>query len=785
MKNIYIIFILLLFLCHQSIYGQWTSVELPAAPGGAVNCLAVKGTKLFAGKKEGIYVSDDNGLNWIKLNLGLPARYTNPNLLSIVTTDEYIVAACADEDVHISRDDGETWISQGLINSARTTPYIVAADRNWIICGQILGHHFNGQSTNAGQNWAEYDSVPRPIFSAAIQDSIALVGSQTGIFRSFNYGSDWNKVYDMAVDWNDPLPIAFTDHKVYIGVSQYEGNGYILSSPDSGVTWSYASDLPCRFLNTIIGTPSEADSQFIFAATDSGIFRSSDDCQNWIRKNNGLESKLSFTLVFKTEDTNETPSLYAGTSTGIYISSDYGDTWTALGSPADWLYTTSGSDIYALSSEPLFHGNTKYNYSIANTGYKTGIIYSGNNGSGWNRQYSEYLYRNSQITSFVLNENHVLFAAGSWFDPFVPGRKNSIVFVSDNYGSEWETIYVDSSTYTPVLGAVASDVYMNTVSGDLSRFSDDGNNRETLHPVLSPIAHMDTITNPPVSGFTTDENKIYLSGSSMGHISGRPPIPFIYDLIAYSEDDGQNWTRVASPLDSITFIENEETDTLSRIAEIYPDGNHILVGLHANNFSGYPWQPSYGGGFFHLFFDGTNWIIADTAFVNTSVFAFSTNGSTIFMGSEKGVYSTNDYGASWEDISTGMGSIYVKDLFVTDDYLFASTSNGLWQRPLSEITFIGSKETGQNSPQEIYLSQNYPNPFNPATTINYRLNVKSHVELIIYDIAGRKIKTLVDQAQNRGKYSINFNASGLASGVYVYRLKAGSTEQSRKMLLLR
>ena len=83
------------------------------------------------------------------------------------------------------------------------------------------------------------------------------------------------------------------------------------------------------------------------------------------------------------------------------------------------------------------------------------------------------------------------------------------------------------------------------------------------------------------------------------------------------------------------------------------------------------------------------------------------------------------------------------------------------------------------------LSQNYPNPFNPTTTINFLLNVKSNVQLTIYDITGREVKTLINQSQNRGRYSIPFNASGLASGVYIYRLKAGSTEQSRKMLLLR
>lgn len=83
------------------------------------------------------------------------------------------------------------------------------------------------------------------------------------------------------------------------------------------------------------------------------------------------------------------------------------------------------------------------------------------------------------------------------------------------------------------------------------------------------------------------------------------------------------------------------------------------------------------------------------------------------------------------------------------------------------------------------LNQNYPNPFNPTTTINYQLKIKSNVQLIIVDITGREVTTLVNKSQNPGEYSISFNASGLESGIYIYKLKVGSFEQSRKMVVLR
>jgi hypothetical protein len=83
------------------------------------------------------------------------------------------------------------------------------------------------------------------------------------------------------------------------------------------------------------------------------------------------------------------------------------------------------------------------------------------------------------------------------------------------------------------------------------------------------------------------------------------------------------------------------------------------------------------------------------------------------------------------------------------------------------------------------LYQNYPNPFNPVTTIKYDLPNTSEVSLIIYDILGRKVKELVNTKQQAGRYDIQFNASNLASGVYIYQLVAEKYISSKKMILLK
>ncbi|MCK5573675.1 MAG: T9SS type A sorting domain-containing protein, partial [Bacteroidetes bacterium] len=84
--------------------------------------------------------------------------------------------------------------------------------------------------------------------------------------------------------------------------------------------------------------------------------------------------------------------------------------------------------------------------------------------------------------------------------------------------------------------------------------------------------------------------------------------------------------------------------------------------------------------------------------------------------------------------------------------------------------------------------QNYPNPFNPATTIPFDLPVTSHVHLGVFDLLGREVITLVDEVLAPGSYRVRLDArrsGGLASGVYVYRVRAGASVLQRKMLLLK
>ncbi len=109
-----------------------------------------------------------------------------------------------------------------------------------------------------------------------------------------------------------------------------------------------------------------------------------------------------------------------------------------------------------------------------------------------------------------------------------------------------------------------------------------------------------------------------------------------------------------------------------------------------------------------------------------------------------------------------------------------------WSQVWSFSTSLTTvEEAGGPVPRNFALAQNYPNPFNPTTVVRSQLPVASFVRLNVYDALGREIATLVNEQREAGSYQDSFNGAGLASGVYYYRLTAGSFVQLRKMVLIR
>jgi hypothetical protein len=159
------------------------------------------------------------------------------------------------------------------------------------------------------------------------------------------------------------------------------------------------------------------------------------------------------------------------------------------------------------------------------------------------------------------------------------------------------------------------------------------------------------------------------------------------------------------------------------------------------------------------------------------------NGHGFICGNDQTARQTKDGGATWIDLAPvlqasgdDINAIYLNPaankLYIGADY--------------AQIQYWDNSPTG-DTPMSLpfALNQNYPNPFNPSTTISFTIDRDGFVSLNVYDVAGRTVGTILNKHMTAGTYEVGFNASGLASGVYFYKLRTNEQEMTRKMILLR
>jgi hypothetical protein len=152
-----------------------------------------------------------------------------------------------------------------------------------------------------------------------------------------------------------------------------------------------------------------------------------------------------------------------------------------------------------------------------------------------------------------------------------------------------------------------------------------------------------------------------------------------------------------------------------------------------------------------------------------------------------------DNKGEWEllGFTVGKGTTTEPQFYSFNDDVSSLNATSFVYR-LKQVDYDGSFEysnevTVENStfPERYSLSQNFPNPFNPSTTIEFTLPKKEFVTITIYDVLGNEVTTLVNEEFNAGSYKIEFNASTLTSGVYIYKITSGSFTQTRKMTLMK
>jgi photosystem II stability/assembly factor-like uncharacterized protein len=285
-----------------------------------VNCFHLNGSNLYAGAENGIYLAAENGDDWSAKNSGL----RNAIVYDLAISGPNLLAATSGSGIYLSDDEGSTWnktnVEGGIFSLTTSVNNIFAGSYGMVY-----------KSANNGEKWDRFFiSEDGAVYCIAVIDTNIFAGTDgDGVFLSTDGAENWKAintglsdsvVYSFAV--NGTILFAATQNAVFYTV-------------DSGENW-----IPIN--SGLKGTPVQDLTfceNYLFAGTNSGgVFRLNNDNNSWEEVNNGLKEELEV-RSFTTSDT----SLFAGTSRGIFLSEDFGESWIQVDS-ALWVESLEVSD---------------------------------------------------------------------------------------------------------------------------------------------------------------------------------------------------------------------------------------------------------------------------------------------------------------------------------------------------------------------------------------------------------------------------------------------------------
>lgn len=626
-----------------------------------------------------------------------------------------------------SLDNGNTWFPKN-IGMPDKRVYAIALSGTNVYAGSMSGLY---KSVSNGNNWypVNLGGAFNYISSIEVQDSNVFVGtSGGGIYRSTNYGTTFTTI-------NTGLPtttngftiysILIKDTTVFLGTSSG-----VYRSTDNGNNWI---DVNNAFnLSSGGGSYLVKIDSIVFASTQiHGVYYTNDDGNSWIHTSgNGLPYILNSLISMDTV-------IYTATNAGVYYSLDSGENWSAvnngLSNTIVKALETNGTTLFAGTSPFHFGGmfrlaeNGNYWNSINNGIVSTTIKTLGLDGST--------VYVGSDVGSFATSDN-----GNTWDSILLDGigafALNGIkiftgvggnVLLSTNNGSSWTN--VSNGLPNGMISALATNG--DTIFAGHSQLGmyRSFNNGMTWLPSNNGLSLQSNLL---IYSILCHNSKIYI-GTSEG--------------VFISSNNGNSWIAMNNGLPPSTY-----------------DDIYALAALDSGVFAGTIY------GVYLTTNEGVTWDSVNTGiftnFGQGHISSFATHGNTIFVAGLYGyVYYSNDYGTSWTSISAGLPDYHLGPLLISGSTLFAGI-NGVWIRSLSDIVDIEEvSKLGFNI--EIY-----PNP-----TFN-NLYIKSDeqlIEIACFNSLGQSIPV--------NKNTDVIDISALQSGLYYLKVVGKSGKQIVKKII--
>jgi photosystem II stability/assembly factor-like uncharacterized protein len=668
----------------------------------------------------------------------------------IVSTASAVVATTW-RGLYRSTDAGASW--QLLPKGPITYPGKLFVVNSHLYHGSTTSNAL-ARSTDHGETWT---SVNSGITASGINAMVAsgdtiYLATSNGIFRSISGGSSWT-------GFSTGIPagsanIVYTLAKY--GQEIFAGTAFGLYQLSAGSSmWVQV---------TSVGTSSVkflASNGTTFVRGDSSPKYSTDGGSSWQNstgasgatvndlRSNGISYLLGYEAsgVFRSTDdgatwvksdaglvdkyvqqlTSKDGIWYAATS-GV----ERGGVYRSTDGGASWSRSSRGLRALKLTKMSV-DGST---ILVGSDGF--GVFRSTNGGGSW------ALTNQGSIGSFSRVVRDVETGGGIWF----VGTASSGVYRSSDAGVTWEEKTYGINADVNDLAVSGSTVLAGTVGGGVRRSTDLGL----------------TWGATPSDGIATGDAKaVTLSGSTL----------FAYLSGVYRWTPGETgWTGLAVSAGPTTAW-----------GGIIVRADTIYVGAFGSKgvFSG-------SGGFYVSTDGGQSWMERGEGIQYETVKAMAISDNAVIVSNRYGTWRTNNKGVTWTDVREGLPLFGASDLRISGNVIYGVYGADLYARQLDRVTSV--EQVDHSQPTDFELAHNYPNPFNPSTTIRFSLPLEGRVSLKIYDQLGREVATLVNGSLSAGQHQIRWDASGMASGLYIFRIEAVGADgvrfvRTNKMVLMK
>lgn len=570
------------------------------------------------------------------------------------------------------------------------------------------------------------------------------------IFTKTNFPSQ-NVILDIAIN---PL----NSNVVYVGTL----SSGVFKTTDGGTTWQLVLSTCC--INDV--EIHIQDTSFVIAVTGDflygeigNVFKTTNGGNSWEILNEGLPKDINRYLYAVAINPINKDEIYLGSfGFGVYKTTNGGINWKQTKVMTIWgmvcLDPDSSNHIYSAS-------------------YLSGVVKTTNEGKDWEiLDFKDVPTTQGGLSNIIFDpHNHnTLWVAGGTFG----------LLKSTDRGKTWQTTSMHGTFDTYIVEVAVHPKDSNVIyvgqtgwmGRNLYRSTNRGVTWTNLQLGSDYVTAIEQVKFDP-----NNSNIIYICTDPFG--------------IFKSTNNGASWFTINNGL--IYF-----SDSLLYSVEtivIRNDSTNILYTLQR-------------GRIFKSTNEGNNWYIMDTTFMTldnnlapASIEISPLNPKKVFVGSTSiarigsssssysGLYYTTNDGKNWERINRliegNIGNIVFdthnpNKMYITSSYgilIYYDTLTNVIDNPLL-------------FPSGYELSQNYPNPFNSNTVIKYRVKNKSKVNIKIYDLLGRVVKAYYLEHSSPGEYQITWNGTnekggGLSSGVYFYRMQAGSFSEAKKLILMR